>query len=183
MCLASPSSQLQSLQMQTLQRYGSRLNYATWRKNATRVARKLLLGCKQWISGKLLFILSTQRRSVVYFKLALSLLRGIFDSDVFPPFIDITSISDSPLFSSFALSIYRYAGNMYFLLFCKAEKEIPRSFRRLGRCGLRSRKRRLNIFYKFRNLIKIRPYRGNGQEQPSHAKYCLRTKKAYDVGK
>ena len=52
MCLASPSLQLQSLQMQTLQRYGSRLNYATWRKNATRVARKLLLGCKQCISGK-----------------------------------------------------------------------------------------------------------------------------------
>ena len=59
--------------------------------------------------ASLLSILSTQRRSVVPQKLALFLFTWHFLSpDIFPPFIDITSISDSRLFSSFAFSIYRY---------------------------------------------------------------------------
>lgn len=116
--------------------------------------------------ASLLSILSTQRRSVVPRNWLYFFLRGIFESGYFS-------------------SIYRYYFNfwfpfvlqlcffhlsillVYFFLFWQAKTEIPRSFCRLGRCGLRSRKRRLKIFYKFRNWIKIRPYPQNGQEQPS----------------
>ena len=115
MRLASPSSQLQSLQMQTLQRYGSRLNYATWRKNATRVARKLLFGCKQCISCK--FVVHPFHSTAICGAPEIGFISfyvAFLSPDIFPPFIDITSISDSRLFSSFAFSIYRYCYCIFF---------------------------------------------------------------------
>ena len=118
--------------------------------------------------ASLLSILSTQRRSVVPQKLALFLFTWHFWVRIF--FLHLSILlqflipvcSPALLFQSIDMVTV-----VYFLLFWQAETEIPRSFCRLGRCGLRSRKRRLKIFYKFRNWIKIRPYPENGQEQPS----------------
>lgn len=130
--------------------------------------------------ASLLSILSTQRRSVVPQKLALFLFTWHFWVRIF--FLHLSILlqflipvcSPALLFPSIDIVTV-----VYFLLFWQAKTEIPRSFCRLGRCGLRSRKRRLKIFYKFRNWIKIRPYPENGQEQPSerYGKILLINKK------
>ena len=101
------------------------------------------LAASNGFRASLLSILSTQRRAVVPQKLALFLFAQHFLSpDIFPSFINIALKIWFPFFlqlCSFHLSVLL----VYFLLFCQAKTEIPRSFRRLGRCGLRSRKRRL----------------------------------------